>query len=73
MKIIEIIRSLQRPFVIFSTIGTLCVLTCYLVIKYPSPEMARDAIIFLLGAGSVVTGFLFRDRVKMQNTDTMPK
>lgn len=63
-ELIEFIRALQRPAVVFLVVGAIVGLAVYLVIKYGDAAMARDIMVFVLGAGGVIIGFLFRDRVK---------
>ena len=63
-RIIDLIRSLQRPFLIFGVVGTIIGLTIFLSIKFPSADLAREAFVALMATGATITGFLFRDRVK---------
>lgn len=64
MKLVEIIRALQRPTIIFLVIGSIVGIALYLVARFGDQGMARDVLLFLLGAGGIIMGFLFGERAR---------
>lgn len=64
MNVVQILRAIQRPVIIFLVIGSIVGLALYLVVRFGDPSMARDVLVFLLGAGGVIMGFLFGERAR---------
>jgi len=63
-SIIDFIRALQRPTIVYVTIFSLVGLLVFLTIKFGSAETADTILKWALGVGATIIGFLFRDRVK---------
>lgn len=69
--IIELIRALQRPLIALTVIGVIAYLGVRLVGQFATAEMARDVVIFILGAGSMIIGVLFGERSVKTTIDTL--
>lgn len=73
MKAIEFLRAFARPYTVIAVITTIIGLAVYLSIKFATPEMTRDVVIFLLGAGGTIVGFLFGERASRKKEETPPQ
>ncbi|GAI42302.1 unnamed protein product, partial [marine sediment metagenome] len=66
-------RAFVRPYTVIIVISAIVGLAIYLAIKFATPELTRDVIIFLLGSGSIIVGVLFGERAAKKPPVAPPK
>lgn len=61
---IDFIRALVRPYLIYTGWGVLLGLLVYLTVKFADADDAKMLLAFITGVVGTVVGFYVRDRIK---------
>lgn len=61
---IDVIRSLQRPFTILVIMCLIAYITIKIVVPFADADMAKTVLVFILASGTTIIGVLFGERKK---------